>query len=683
MSTPAYRAEIDGVERTVLRDSIDINESNDGVNSLVCLVLSETGTYRPPTDGEFILYRTDLGSPETIRFAGLIVDAEEVGFVGPNDDAITVRITVVDYKDYLDRLHLSETRPAETLKARLQWMVTDYLSAPYSITLDAAQADGPTLAARVYDYTKILDAIRDMATETGGYQPKLSYAKVLGMYAPGVLAAPFDVIEGAGTEQGDIRVKRTRTQGANRIILTYGPTAVMAVIERFVGDGVTDTFDLDYSIAGPVLRTVEVQNSPIEYETVREYGEVGGFWEVSADRSQITRLDGPLDVGEIGLLTHNSQFPKTIVVEASPTPTAPIEKKITRTDIIDVDAARAFAAGELAKAESEPTVVMYETAVPGLAPGMTQHITSSRRDINADFVITEVSERAEMDGDGFLYAVTAVDAHQYTDWRQWQRDILGGGSASSATPPTSTVIYGATQNVHTVSSTPYGSEPASPAAGDLDLYTNAPLVARFNGTLWIPYGPIHKFKEPPTSGWSWVNQGSATIATTNGGQKIVAPSTSSGANLHLRVRAAPSTPYVIDAYIDGHRYVAAWKSWGLCWRESSSGKLVTVTFAANGNPAAYKRSIAAKYTSATAFSADYSGSGGPVPTAGVWVRITDDGANRTYALSHDGQTWTQMHSIGRTDFLTADQVGFLVSSEAAAGTAALDVCAHLLSWEES
>jgi hypothetical protein len=124
-----------------------------------------------------------------------------------------------------------------------------------------------------------------------------------------------------------------------------------------------------------------------------------------------------------------------------------------------------------------------------------------------------------------------------------------------------------------------------------------------------------------------------------------------------------------------------WSRWGLVVRQSSDGKIITFGPNAAAFPPGSVNVSVHKWTSATVFSATYSGSEIPIYGLVHWLRFTDNGTNRIFYHSHDGQTWVQHHSVGRTDFLTADQVGFFVSDYTT--SVAMGGCAHLLSWTES
>jgi hypothetical protein len=125
-----------------------------------------------------------------------------------------------------------------------------------------------------------------------------------------------------------------------------------------------------------------------------------------------------------------------------------------------------------------------------------------------------------------------------------------------------------------------------------------------------------------------------------------------------RVKSAPATPYTITAIIS-NSYVATdfVDSFGLCFRQSGDGKLHTfgVGFATAFTGGHYI--LSAKWTSPTVFSANYAANSF-YATNPIFLRIADDGANRICSYSSDGINFLTYDTIGRTDFLTADQVGF-------------------------
>ncbi len=230
-----------------------------------------------------------------------------------------------------------------------------------------------------------------------------------------------------------------------------------------------------------------------------------------------------------------------------------------------------------------------------------------------------------------------------------------------------------------ISSTAVGSEPGSPSSGDLDLYTNAAAVVRYSGSAWVPWGPLFALTDPALSApTTWVNQGTATVSSTAGGIHLSTPA-GSGDNLRLRVKTAPSTPYTITAAFLSLRPNINYASIGLAFRDSASGKVVVFADVHDTTTFGAITFVPQKYTNATTFSATYSPGLQYTPGPIVWMQISDDGSNRICRVSADGQNWVDVHSVGRTDFLTADQVGFYVNSNNSSWPAALT----LLSWKET
>ncbi len=195
------------------------------------------------------------------------------------------------------------------------------------------------------------------------------------------------------------------------------------------------------------------------------------------------------------------------------------------------------------------------------------------------------------------------------------------------------------------------------------------------------YGPIFPLTDPTLQTWAWVNQGTGSVATNivSGSNwiTITAPLDASGRNLRIRKKAAPSTPYLIDAWIIVTR--ALWANFfvaGICWRESSSGKLAVLGTYVNST---VHHINYGKWTNATTPGADYTDSVGVgLCSVPICLRLKDDGTNRSVWLSFDGINFEGVSApTSRTDFLTPDEVGFF-----AEGYNTGDCFINLLSWYE-
>lgn len=216
-----------------------------------------------------------------------------------------------------------------------------------------------------------------------------------------------------------------------------------------------------------------------------------------------------------------------------------------------------------------------------------------------------------------------------------------------------------------------GSEPGSPSEGDLFFPTNGFYVKRYSGSAWQPWGPLFPLTKPVLADFAWINQGTATV-TDYGALSLYAPAVS-GDQIRILKKPAPSTPYTIIVCFLPTLLDTNYMHLGLVWRQSSDGKLVTFQYSQSGfmnvnkfnNPTSYNN---AYYVSPA------------IPLRGpVWFRAQDTGTVRICSVSGDGVNWMQLHSVGRTDFLTADEIGFYANSNNSTYPAAI----NLLSWYES
>lgn len=196
------------------------------------------------------------------------------------------------------------------------------------------------------------------------------------------------------------------------------------------------------------------------------------------------------------------------------------------------------------------------------------------------------------------------------------------------------------------------------------------------GIIWTDNGPVTR-TQPPTTGWSWDNQAGATLTEpTDYESNQIAKAAGAAAGLNVRYRSAPTVPYIITAgfHINARANVS-YVRFGLCFRQSSDGKLAIMEFSAD-EQAIYSR----KYTNATTYSADYA-SVAPGTLFGsrtIWFQIEDNNTNRIVRYSWDGINFFTLHTVGRTDFLTADQVGWFVQNEGG-----VEMVANLFSWLEA
>lgn len=227
-----------------------------------------------------------------------------------------------------------------------------------------------------------------------------------------------------------------------------------------------------------------------------------------------------------------------------------------------------------------------------------------------------------------------------------------------------------------------GNRPAAGVAGRLYLPTSGLAIERDNGSLWTPYGPLHKFTRGfQVSDFTWDNQGSAA-ATDQGGAIYLTCPNNNGESIHALYKAV-STPHTITACFSAPLFSSisaanATPGFGLLHRVSGGGlRLFGIRWRQSSSVHPVYRIDS--WTSSTSSSS----LGTPTvigPTQNVfWLRLVDDNTNRKFLISVDGVNFVQILSETRSTFITATQGGFFLDPNINGST--FDSQVMLLSWE--
>jgi hypothetical protein len=298
---------------------------------------------------------------------------------------------------------------------------------------------------------------------------------------------------------------------------------------------------------------------------------------------------------------------------------------------------------------------------------------------------------------GEAVGTTAPSTGQVLTWSgtQWAPQTaagaLGGDLSGSTTAATVKAIQG-----ETIGTT-------APASGQ---------VLTWNGTQWTPqsptgagaialtlpylqtggvyYGPIFGITPPNLQTWTWLDQGTSSVTTTNGSMYLQA-SASAAHNLAGQMIPTPATPYTITATFLPSIYnfvypgstggnTFQYPMCGLFWYQALAGggqnELRTFGYLQNASTSGPFAFLVGKYHSPTS----YWGDGGPLPysVAGpIQMQLHDDGTNQTMQLSNDGINWQAIDSNPSKAILTADHVGFFCDSFTSNTTPGMT----LLSWQ--
>ena len=260
-------------------------------------------------------------------------------------------------------------------------------------------------------------------------------------------------------------------------------------------------------------------------------------------------------------------------------------------------------------------------------------------------------------------------------------DPAAPGPIGAGVPDDGTFLQLTADSISLLGAGTYASRPAVSGGGQRFACTDSPVGdwVCVSG-VWRPIVDGVVGVEVPPTGWTWVNQGAATVDTSKGAIHLAAPSTAP-TQLRAYVRTAPATPWTVTACVSLLPTLSttsgAFAVGGLVYRESGTGEMITfvVTWVYDAT-ASYYTITSGKLNSATSFSAPYFAHRIAAPGR-VWLRIADNGTNRISSWSNDGKNFAALHTVSRTDWLTADQYG--IAAEGASMNGAVTV----LSLDES
>ena len=216
----------------------------------------------------------------------------------------------------------------------------------------------------------------------------------------------------------------------------------------------------------------------------------------------------------------------------------------------------------------------------------------------------------------------------------------------------------------------YASLPATVGyVGSRYKCTDSKLEFISNGSAWVPFVLGSQVTLPNNSLFSWVNQGSAAIVDV--GKIFISTPNASGDNWRIRKKSLPSAPYTIEIGFSILSLPTQYAEAGLCLIDSGSGKLVGWCVQYVGSTTVL---TVTNMNSPTSYSAtNWSSSTGVITANLVFLKLYDDNTNRHYSWSLDGINWLEFFSHSSTTFITANAVGFFVSSEGIGFPIGMDV----------
>lgn len=202
------------------------------------------------------------------------------------------------------------------------------------------------------------------------------------------------------------------------------------------------------------------------------------------------------------------------------------------------------------------------------------------------------------------------------------------------------------------------------STGSLYYTTDGPTPFAYDGSSWRPMIMGTFGTSPPAAtNWSQVNQAgrTTTFADYKGGIRLSAVNGTTGVDIRLAYKAAPSAHWQMTVHILP-TIPNVTGLFGVGFRNSSNGSLVTTSFVTSSTDVIQKHRLTANNTGSAPTISQSSAPtvfGNPIITAmsyGYWLRIKNDGTNIFSYYSIDGINFAWLDNETLATFIgTADQ----------------------------
>ncbi len=424
-------------------ETLSVKRTHKGTDYLKIDVLSANGLFRINDGAKVTLYESAVAS-----FGGFITESEEQGWANEGTVGIRTSLVATGFKEYANFVQYTGNLAAGDLKTAVLIPLAALL-APYGVTLDGAQASGPTVVTSDFDNQNVGD-ILDQYMGITRWVWEIGPDNVLRSFDPAGLANAFDISTANQNAIQDIKVSRVRNKDyANRVVVRGGQPGEYQVSynEVHYGDGATRQFYLDKPMDyfGPVGLYITISGVPTLYFMTGYYGiDTDEYVFDPFDSSIHQRVDQPILSASDSILLifgYSAIYPLNVIAEDL---VAQAEVGYVKTLVIpqpkvyDRPTLTAIAEGALLQKKVKVVQVKYRTAQLGALPGRTQQIDVAERDLSGTFTIIEV-ETKNVKGNRIEHFITAVEGDQtQPTWREWYNrgSSVSGGGFSSATSNT-------------------------------------------------------------------------------------------------------------------------------------------------------------------------------------------------------------------------------------------------------
>lgn len=183
------------------------------------------------------------------------------------------------------------------------------------------------------------------------------------------------------------------------------------------------------------------------------------------------------------------------------------------------------------------------------------------------------------------------------------------------------------------------------------LHFNDESVRASDNAQWLTLGVLTRWNIPPTSGWSWLDQGSATVNSLPIGEQIVYPDNS--ANLRCRTRSlVDGSGFDLKMYLLRDVMCANNGRSATFIRNSSSNLQVAIEIIEGDIRVRRATWNGSSWSSESSYIEQDTING--LATNGFLTRFVYDGTDIEFYVSVDGHTWMLLHTVDAATALSGD-----------------------------
>jgi hypothetical protein len=188
--------------------------------------------------------------------------------------------------------------------------------------------------------------------------------------------------------------------------------------------------------------------------------------------------------------------------------------------------------------------------------------------------------------------------------------------------------------------------------------------------------PTGKITAPVTANFSWINQGTSTLDSTQNQLSILIPAHGFGSeDWKIQEQTLPGGTWTLTTALQC----------SMVTNTNFAGCAIGVKDAGNAHMIMFKSGVGVtgmdttSYSSATSGTANHKAGGAMLVSGIIWQRIVDDGTNFTFYYSiNNGISWVQFDQWAVTDYLTSPATAFFAAQSDNAGVNPGGV--SLISW---